>query len=121
MPAGAQGCPAGRGAPPPDGRRFLNALSVRAGGSGGFEEVESQIAAGVVVAEGGCCDEVAKLGDHPAEGVALGRERADDEGDLEAKVVWVGDNTAEAVELAGEDVALAGFVEWNGRSKKGGR
>ncbi len=32
-------------------------------------------------------DAVTKLGDHPAEGVASGRERADDEGDLECGLV----------------------------------
>jgi hypothetical protein len=36
---------------------------------------------------------------------------ADDEGNLEGEVVWVGDDMAEAVDLAGEDVALARIVD----------
>ncbi len=47
-------------------------------------------------------------------GIASGSERTDDEGDFQAEILWVGDNATEAVELAGEDVAVAGFVdaEW---------
>jgi hypothetical protein len=48
----------------PRGPRLVWGLQV---GSRGFEEVEARVRKGVVVAEGGCCDEVAKLGDHPAE------------------------------------------------------
>jgi hypothetical protein len=52
-------------------------------GSGGFQEVEARVAAGVVVVGRGRCDEVPKLGLH----LALGCERADDdEDDLEAEV-----------------------------------
>jgi hypothetical protein len=55
----------------------------------------------MVVQEGGPSNEVAGLVVHPAEGVSLGRERADDEADVEADVVRVGDHSAEAVALAG--------------------
>jgi hypothetical protein len=55
-------------------------------------------------------------------GVALGRERSDDEGDLEAEVVRVGDNAAEAVDLAGEDVRLQYSLtldaEWMKRDRR---
>lgn len=75
------GWPAGGG---PSGAR---GAEVRAGR---LEEVEVGVAAGVVVEEGGRGDEVAQLGDHAAEWVSLGREGADDQGDLQAEVGWAG-------------------------------
>ena len=44
-------------------------------------------------------------------GVSLGVEFLDEKGDFKAEVVGVRDHATEAVELTGEDVAFAGFVD----------
>ena len=75
------------------------------------QEVDVARAACVVVKEGGGGNEVVEGGEQPTLGVALFDEGFEDQGNFEAEILGVGDDTAESVELAGEDVALGGFID----------
>ena len=87
---------------------------------GGEDVKAGMIGTGVVVQERIRGDEGPCLLEQSVFRVCLGSKCVNDKSHFEAEVWWVGNNTAEAIELTGKNVAFARIVDIGGKVDKSG-
>jgi len=88
---------------------------------GGEDVKAGMIGTGVVVQERISDDEGSCLLEQSLYRVCLGSKCVNDKSHFEAEVGWVGNNTAEAIELTGKNISLAGIIDIGGEVDKSGQ